>query len=92
MTHIALSKTAGEMEQFAHLVYKDITNGPGTAHARLRRLGDLLNALAKENYDAGVEDGKKQAAEEAAKAKEAKALVAGLSAIKAAATAPELAT
>ncbi len=71
MPHVAKPKHADEMQVFAHTVYKDVTAGPGTTHARLRRLEDLLTALAKENYEAGVADGEK-------KSKEGQALVAGL--------------
>jgi hypothetical protein len=55
------------MERFAHQLFKDVVDGHGTVHARRTKLLATLNALAKENYEAGVEDGKK-ASTEAAKA------------------------
>lgn len=62
MPHVAKPKSADEMTTFAFGVFQDITRGRGTPHARARRLADVLAALAKENYEAGVEDGKKAAA------------------------------
>lgn len=48
-----------EMEVFAHRIFKDVVDGHGTSHARRAKLLLILNELARENYEAGVEDGKK---------------------------------
>ena len=50
------------MQAFAHDVFKEITSGPGTPHARMRRLEQILNELARENYLAGEAKGNESAA------------------------------
>ncbi len=64
MPKLTPSRTATEMERFAFDLHKDVTEGPGTPAARLKRLHDLLCEFATQNYEAG------QAAEVAKQAKE----------------------
>jgi len=51
---------SSDMDRFAINVYQDVTSGPGTTYARQRRLSEILNGLARDNYEAGVADGRKE--------------------------------
>ncbi len=53
MPKLTPSRTATEMERFAFDLHKDVTEGPGTPAARLKRLHDLLCEFATQNYEAG---------------------------------------
>lgn len=53
------SKAVSDMELFAFDLFKDVTEGPGTPAARMRRLRETVEALASQNYEAGLAAGKK---------------------------------
>lgn len=40
-------------QELAMVIDRLIRKGPGSTHARVRRVADILRALAKENYEAG---------------------------------------
>jgi len=52
-------------------IHKDLMKGPGPEPARIRRLADVLRAMAKENWDAGFSEGRKFGFAEAQEAAEA---------------------